>query len=288
MTEDRCRRPGGGEHAQMLPNAIDRARSEVTNLSNFDDITLYEVSEDVQEQLWVKEVTKLVKVITIDTPLAFKGSQDLAVDSKQSYKILTALADQAWQLMNITSFERFRTLVFLGTSDTSNVNCAWSAFHVLDQVEPTSVRNDNDDDSLSTTHTAEPGSTKIVPGSGKESASTQVSRSYAPNGRGSDNPQATRSAIFKPMSHVITVIIPLIMTSPTAVCLVANFNTMAIFTELDGERQQNLIKPRTYDKYNAFFCLTTEEYVAEQHCRGLDAIDKVSNNTKGGSSRIRA
>ncbi|KAH8679170.1 hypothetical protein BGZ61DRAFT_496433 [Ilyonectria robusta] len=78
---------------------------EVTNLPNQDDVTQYRVSEEAQGQLWAAEVSRLVKVVTTDTALEFKGSKDLAVDSKKSYEILTLLADQVWQAIHITIYD---------------------------------------------------------------------------------------------------------------------------------------------------------------------------------------
>ncbi|KAH6976216.1 hypothetical protein BKA56DRAFT_488573 [Ilyonectria sp. MPI-CAGE-AT-0026] len=78
---------------------------EVTNLPNYDDVTQYRVNEEAQEQLWAAEVSRLVKVVTTDTALEFKGSKDLAVDSKKSYEIFALLADQVWQAVNITIYD---------------------------------------------------------------------------------------------------------------------------------------------------------------------------------------
>ncbi|KAH7000381.1 hypothetical protein EDB80DRAFT_765683 [Ilyonectria destructans] len=78
---------------------------EVTNLPNQDSLAQYRVSEEAQRQLWAAEVSRLVKIVTTDTALEFKGSKDLTVDSKKSYEILALLADQVWQAANITLYD---------------------------------------------------------------------------------------------------------------------------------------------------------------------------------------
>ncbi|KAM5363791.1 hypothetical protein ACJZ2D_011825 [Fusarium nematophilum] len=428
---------------------------EVTDLPNFDDITQYEVAEGVQEQLWANEVTRLLEVVTTPTPLDFRGTADLVVDSKRSYEMLAAMADHAWQAVNIatydgesilalhvkelckvdslkssraildylcekededdivdgsgqamprysredffnfvsyctavlaqvlcaaadgksfhlnilanlaktstkiqvvstrlqecsqisidngvsdrkipgpdqhdvrgrqgddnpmmgkgsghidldfepllesmrvmqedlgplkssskkeemrriyflqcaksvtsyeicsmvygTGFERFRTLVYqdnendvLGTSDTSIVNCARSSFDLLDKT----IQHVQ---GSASTHNLPPATTidessgtdnqlrGIVVDSENKSVGTRISWSYAPDGRSSESLQTRQPLMLKSMSHVITVMIPLIMTSPTAVCSISDFITMAIFTQLQGERWKNQIKPR--------------------------------------------
>ncbi|KAM5342126.1 hypothetical protein ACJ41O_015157 [Fusarium nematophilum] len=421
---------------------------EVTDLPNFDDITQYEVAEGVQEQLWANEVTRLLEVVTTPTPLDFRGTADLVVDSKRSYEMLAAMADHAWQAVNIatydgesilalhvkelckvdslkssraildylcekededdivdgsgqamprysredffnfvsyctavlaqvlcaaadgksfhlnilanlaktstkiqvvstrlqecsqisidngvsdrkipgpdqhdvrgrqgddnpmmgkgsghidldfepllesmrvmqedlgplmrksvtsyeicsmvygTGFERFRTLVYqdnendvLGTSDTSIVNCARSSFDLLDKT----IQHVQ---GSASTHNLPPATTidessgtdnqlrGIVVDSENKSVGTRISWSYAPDGRSSESLQTRQPLMLKSMSHVITVMIPLIMTSPTAVCSISDFITMAIFTQLQGERWKNQIKPRAVGKYRAFF-----------------------------------
>ncbi|KAL2675637.1 hypothetical protein Neosp_011827 [[Neocosmospora] mangrovei] len=470
---------------------------EVTDLPNFDDVTLYEVSEEVQEQLWASEVARLLEAVTSPEPLAFEGSEDLAVDSKRSYEILADIADHVWRALHIakydgesllasdfeelhkaddlrssrfildhlcdqeeeddalndsstarprhsrqdffsfvnyctavlaqilcatvdgktfyiniiahlakistkvkvvstrlqecarisidngvtdrnipvpdqhdirgrqgenkmtgnspgdnepeigpllesmrglggdlaplesigkkdamrktyflrcekyrhgiydllffillslrgtnklvrksvtsyeicsmvygTGFERFRTLVhqdygndFLGTSDISMVNCARNSFDLLDKtIQRVEGSPPTHNGPPATTPSA--GSQSKSIDSWKKSVGTRISWSYAPDGHGSESLQTRHPLMLKSMSHTITVMIPLIMTSPTPVRFVSEFINVAIFGEVHDEREKNPIKPRAVGKYTAFFCLTTAEYDAAQRNLG--------------------
>ncbi|KAI8719788.1 hypothetical protein NCS52_00760800 [Fusarium sp. LHS14.1] len=489
---------------------------EVTDLPNFDDLTQYEVVEKVQEQLWANEVTRLLQAVTSSTPLDFKGSAALAVDSKRSYETLAAMDDQVWQAVNIaiydgeslvashmkelykadilkksrlvlddlcdreeeddaleysaeamprhtrqdffnfvdyctaviarvlcasadgksfhvnilaslakistkvkvvstkpqefaqisidngvpdrkihvpnqhdargrqdenstmgkgfegfdfdieplldrmrglrgdlvsldtmskkdavrrmyflqcakyrhcvftllqfilvplrgtnrlmrksvtsyelcsmvygTGFERFRTLVYqdhendvLGTSDTSMVNCARNSFDLLHQTiqHLQGSESTNNQPPATTTRTSSGTDSQfksIAISPSNRSVGTRISWSYAPDGCSSESLKTRRPLVLKSMSHVITAMIPLMMTSPTIVCSISDFITVAFFTELQDERQKNPIKPRVVGKYTAFFCLTTSEYDAAQRSRRPDEPRSLSKALMG-------
>ncbi|EAA29862.1 hypothetical protein GE21DRAFT_3848 [Neurospora crassa] len=77
----------------------------VTDLPNFDDVTPYGVTEQVQEELWELEAKRLVKAVTQEESLLFEGSDDMAIDSKKSYAILAVLADRMMQCLNISTYD---------------------------------------------------------------------------------------------------------------------------------------------------------------------------------------
>ncbi|KAI8685112.1 hypothetical protein NCS57_00179400 [Fusarium keratoplasticum] len=201
-----------------------------------------------------------------------RGTNKLMTKSVTSYELCSMVYG--------TGFEHFRTLVFqdnendfLGTSDTEMVNCARSSFDLLNQTvnyvqASVSTRNQPPGTTPSGSSGMVNQPESIVSDDSNQSVVTRVSWSYAPDGRNSENAQTCDPLILKSMSHAITVMIPLIMTSPTIVCSVSEFITTAIFTELQNEREKNPIKPREVGKYMAFFCLTTAEYDVEQRNRG--------------------
>lgn len=78
---------------------------EVTDLPNFDDVTPYGATDEVQQQLWELETKRLVKAVTEREPLRFRGSMDLAIDSKEAYAILASLADRVMQALTIISHD---------------------------------------------------------------------------------------------------------------------------------------------------------------------------------------
>ncbi|RYP40816.1 hypothetical protein DL767_001462 [Monosporascus sp. MG133] len=424
---------------------------KVTDLPTLEDVTAYGISEEAQQNLWEKEVSRLVEVATTDTPLEFTGSTDFALDTRASYEKLAALADQVRQAMGIvlqdgenvleehtdycdvetlkasrmmldylcnkeedtedlgkevpranpqdffnladyctavlnglrerqddnnmapnicslfgsslrmleglmamnggkleeleivskkasmrslyflqcakfragilpllrtlilslrgnnklartsvtsyeicamvyeTGYERFGTLVyqdngndFLGTSDATNINSARSSFHMLDQsvrhvrsqIRDASARNVNGRNSLGTAYAAEASTNQGRSNcSEQESVGTQISWSYSPNG--SDD-SLNGPVLLNSMDHVITAMIPLIMTSPIAIHHIEKFIDLATFGDVPSERQLNPIKPRSYDRYTAFFCLTTEEHGTVQQSRGPDDAKSLS------------
>ncbi|KAL7919120.1 hypothetical protein ACQKWADRAFT_330060 [Trichoderma austrokoningii] len=71
---------------------------EVKDLPNFYDTTEYNVTEEVQSALWVKEVSRLVEVAIGNAPLAFNASSSFQ------------LADQVWHSLNIISFDAESTM----------------------------------------------------------------------------------------------------------------------------------------------------------------------------------
>ncbi|KAK0639479.1 hypothetical protein B0T16DRAFT_423251 [Cercophora newfieldiana] len=79
---------------------------EVADLPSFDEFTQYgKVTDDSQRELWSKEVSRLVSVVTSRDPLTFCGSQDLAVDSIKAYETFTNLADRFLQALGIVSYD---------------------------------------------------------------------------------------------------------------------------------------------------------------------------------------
>ncbi|RSM00117.1 hypothetical protein CEP52_009336 [Fusarium oligoseptatum] len=80
-------------------------RVVLTDLPNFDDITQYGVSEEIQQHLWSNEIARLLGAITSPETLAFKGSKALAIGSKSSYEMLAAMADHVWEALNIAAYD---------------------------------------------------------------------------------------------------------------------------------------------------------------------------------------
>ncbi|RTE84859.1 hypothetical protein BHE90_000561 [Fusarium euwallaceae] len=80
-------------------------RVVLTDLPNFDDITQYGVSEEIQQHLWSNEIARLLGAITSPEALAFKGSKALAIGSKSSYEMLAAMADHVWEALNIAAYD---------------------------------------------------------------------------------------------------------------------------------------------------------------------------------------
>lgn len=178
-----------------------------------------------------------------------------------------------------TSFERFQTLVFqdsnndfLGTSDASYINGAWSVFLVLDQA----VRGIQEK-----VH-----SQPLGGGAKKADYSVGASISWQLDHQNDDALQSPQHCILTAMSHVITIVIPPMLTNPVIVAAMEKLITLSIFNMPDDERQQNPIRPRAYEKYTAFFCLTTSEYSAEQHRRGPESARSLSNALMGRKSPL--
>ncbi|KAK3400818.1 hypothetical protein B0T20DRAFT_494913 [Sordaria brevicollis] len=73
----------------------------VTDLPNFDDVSPYGATDEVQQQLWELEAKRLVKAVTGREPLRFRGSENLSVDSKEAYALLANLADRVVQALTI-------------------------------------------------------------------------------------------------------------------------------------------------------------------------------------------
>jgi hypothetical protein len=85
-------------HRELAPDVTIR-----NGLENMNDVTLYGVSDETQEELWEAEVDRLVSAVTdLNTPLCFSGTQDLAQDTKSSYTTMANLANQMLIAMTIT------------------------------------------------------------------------------------------------------------------------------------------------------------------------------------------
>ncbi|KAF4945604.1 hypothetical protein FGADI_11785 [Fusarium gaditjirri] len=205
-----------------------------------------------------------------------RGTNRLMRKSVTSYELCS--------MVYATGFERFRTLVhqdhendFSGTSDTSRVNCAKGSFDLLNKA----IQNVR---SQARSRNANPGNRNGLDSqfeslridSENRSVGTCISWSYTPDGESGENLQARQPLMLKSMSHVITAMIPFIMTSPRIVSSISEFMTTVIFTELPGEREKNPIKPRAVGKYTGFFCLTTAEYATAQRNRAPDDARSLS------------
>ncbi len=122
---------------------------------------------------------------------------------------------------------------FQGTSDASTINYARSSFHVLDQavrrLAPAPV-------SASNTDGHSPSGPSAVAVSSHKSVGTAISSLYAPDEGLRDSLQAPERRRLGSMSHVITVIIPLLLTNPITAANLASFTTISIFTNLERER----------------------------------------------------
>ncbi|KAI0437194.1 hypothetical protein F4803DRAFT_571200 [Xylaria telfairii] len=78
---------------------------ELKDLPKLESVTEYGITEEVEENLQTKEVTRLVEAVTSSTPLEFIGSADLTFDTASSYDILATLADQIWQAAHIDKYD---------------------------------------------------------------------------------------------------------------------------------------------------------------------------------------
>lgn len=76
--------------------------------------------------------------------------------------------------------------------------------------------------------------------------------------------QTVQELDLRSMSQVITVLIPLLMARPESIYQISKFVNMVIFADLDGNRQDNPVKPKTHEAYTAFVCLTTKDFVLNQ------------------------
>ncbi|PTB62053.1 hypothetical protein BBK36DRAFT_1130314 [Trichoderma citrinoviride] len=159
--------------------------------------------------------------------LSLRGGNQLTSASISSYE-MTAIVFK-------TGFEKFPALVFqdrdndfLGTSDASNINCARSAFHNLDQA-------------IKKIHPLRP----------------QINRPVRTNRESLRTPSKLR---LNSMTQVISVIVPFLFTNPIAVSICEKFISLSIFTELSEERRLNPVKHSDFDRYFAFFSLSTKEY----------------------------
>ncbi|KAI0184386.1 hypothetical protein EV127DRAFT_474363 [Xylaria flabelliformis] len=194
--------------------------------------------------------------------LSLKGTSQLSNTSLSSYEMCAIVYE--------SGFEGFPILVFqdnqddlLGTSDASHLNCARSGFDVLDQA----VRHVQGQIERSSSESETATGSSNVSGNRSSSAErdcieksmgTSIHWSYPPNGRDvGATPQGTTR--LKSMSHIITVVIPLLMTDPRAADGIQDLIDMAVYAELYQERLVNPVKPRSYGKYTAFFSLSTAD-----------------------------
>ncbi|KAI0529790.1 hypothetical protein GGR58DRAFT_495647 [Xylaria digitata] len=79
------------------------------------------------------------------------------------------------------------------------------------------------------------------------------------------------------MSHVITVVIPLLVTDPRAANYIQDLIDTAIYVEFSEERLVNPVKPRSYGKYTVFFSLSTADYRRTQENRRLEDAKSLSS-----------
>jgi hypothetical protein len=166
-----------------------------------------------------------------------------------------------------TGFSRFPTLIFqdldnefLGTSHPDVVNTvAHGAFsmaklsvnHVLQNQK---VRKSSENPSSE-------GASHGVP--------TKLSWSW--------NECREQSMYLESMNDIITVLVPLQLTSPAVNIQLHEAIMMIIFTEEDREQSAFSIVPYKQSKFKAFFCLTTDEYQIQSGVRkdlGASSLSK--------------
>ncbi|XXG94684.1 Chitinase 4 [Hypoxylon texense] len=203
--------------------------------------------------------------------LSLRGTNNQPRSLGRSYEICA--------MVYKTGLEQFRTLIyqdynnnFLGSSDTTTIHCAESSFYLLNETVRHVHHQVRDQ--------ARRGSSTSLP-EYDETAGAQISWSYSCKGLGIDADKPNGPVRLKTMGHVITVMIPLIMTDPVAIYGIEAFIDMAIFTEFPSEPKVRRVKPRSYGNYTAFFCLTTGEYSAAQQRRGPDDAKSLSNALVG-------
>ncbi|KAI0968814.1 hypothetical protein F4678DRAFT_474217 [Xylaria arbuscula] len=201
----------------------------------------------------------LLRIIIV----SLRGTSHLSKSPLSSYEICAIVYG--------TGFEGLPTLVYqnrdsdlMGTSDAPIVNFARSGFDVLNQA----VKHVQGQIERSSA-----GPSLGSGSSAQESIGTRVFWSYPPDG-----PSGEQGPMFlKSMSHIVTVIVPLLVTSPMAARGIEAFINIAIYAELSEERLVNPIQPRSYGKYEAFFSLTTEAYHHTQEIRGPEDAKSLSS-----------
>jgi hypothetical protein len=90
----------------------------LTGLPKFDDLSIYEVSEDSAQKLHAIEVKRLVKVVATDEPLFFDSAGSLDITSFRGFQDTSNLADQL--ACNIAIMEHDNALIVLE-------HCRWSS-----------------------------------------------------------------------------------------------------------------------------------------------------------------
>ncbi|KAI1451619.1 hypothetical protein F4805DRAFT_450781 [Annulohypoxylon moriforme] len=275
------------------PNMESFFEFSLKNLEDFYEMDSYKLegsmtsTKDFLRTLYFLQYTKFQTGISFFFRLfisSLRGTNNIRRTSITSYELCAMVYE--------TGFERFHTMVYqdqdgdiMGTSDASSINCARNIFHVLNQatlqlngkLKHASSRNRDEIVSSTATDNLGPGSTeRVTLGSDNESVGTQISCSFSSTGKNSDSLQGPIR--LKSMSNIVTIIIPLIMATPASINGLESFINRSIFAEFPEERHLHPIIPRSYDKYTAFFCLTTDEYCTKQQ-RGKPDDSKSLSNT---------
>ncbi|GAW16578.1 hypothetical protein ANO14919_060100 [Xylariales sp. No.14919] len=198
-------------------------------------------------------IHRLLRVIL----LSIKGNSQLSNTSLSTYEMCALVYGSGFDGSPILVFQDGEDDL-MGTSDASHINSARSAFDVLDQ----SVRNVRGQIERSSSGQGIAASFSVGSDTGissterdykEKSIGTNIHWDYLSNG--------SRGTVrLTSMSHVITVLIPLLMTDPRAAYFTQVLIDIAIYAEFDGQRLANPVKPRSYGKYTAFFSLSTESY----------------------------
>ncbi|KAK1240237.1 hypothetical protein MKX08_007679 [Trichoderma sp. CBMAI-0020] len=192
--------------------------------------------------------------------LSLRGGNQLMSTSITSYE-MTAIVFK-------TGFEKFPALIFqdrdndfLGTSDASNINCARSAFYNLDQT----IRKIQSSSKETRASVLDGTIRSSLNQTDKDdSVGTCISWAYETEDVGEKSLRTPSKLQLDSMTQVISVIVPFLFTDPTAVYICEKFISMSIFTELNQERQLNPIKHSDFDRYFAFFSLSTRDYNESQ------------------------
>ncbi|KAI0413978.1 hypothetical protein F5X98DRAFT_390346 [Xylaria grammica] len=75
-------------------------------IANTLDITAYEVSPDLQKELYREEIVRLSSAVAEGrNPRTFTGSPRLASDTQEAYEIMTSLSNQMWMAFNIIMYD---------------------------------------------------------------------------------------------------------------------------------------------------------------------------------------
>ncbi|KAH8802261.1 hypothetical protein F5882DRAFT_514243 [Hyaloscypha sp. PMI_1271] len=166
-----------------------------------------------------------------------------------------------------TGFSRFPTLIFqdldnefLGTSDLDVVNTvAHGAFSMA---------------KLSVNHVLQ---NQKVRKSSENASSEDASHGVPTKLSWSWNECREQSMYLESMNDIITVLVPLQLTSPAVTIRLHKAIMMIIFTEGDREQSAFSIVPYEQSKFKAFFCLTTDEYQIQSGVRkdlGASSLSK--------------
>ncbi|KAK4445675.1 hypothetical protein QBC34DRAFT_412904 [Podospora aff. communis PSN243] len=269
-------RQGEANHGEELPHLMTGAMDNL--LKSFNNTNLgrgtqleYTSRRDAVKKMYFGQCALLRRGIvdmTLRIVVALRGNTRMVATSLTSYEICALIYE--------TGIERVRTFVFqdqdndfLGTSERAEVNHAASPLYLVDRALQTIF-----DDAAGTRANA--GGPESVQTGG--SVGTRISwNCNFESPAGSEGLEVPRRMPLRSMSDIITVIIPLLMASPSILSSLSEFISSIISNEVMQELPKGQVQARARGGFTAFFCLTTQEYVTNQDERQEDEAKSLSN-----------